>query len=96
MLTQHDDEVPNAVFLIYVTLHYSNICQYFSHARSAHCKLSVTQSDVEPKAATAAAAALTTKITVTGKAGITFYWANAHCATIDTVYVLALLQKWAL
>ena len=70
---------------IYVTMRWSNICEYFSHERfSPHCKVCVTQSDVEPKAATAAAAALTTKITVTGKAGITFYWANAHHATLPT------------
>ena len=57
-------------------MRWSNIFEHFSHERLAHCKVCVTQSDVEPKAATAAAAALTTKITVTGKAGITFYWAD--------------------
>ena len=66
-------------------MRWSNIFEHFSHERLAHCKVCVTQSDVEPKAATAAAAAaLTTKITVTGKAGITFYWANAHHTTLPT------------
>ena len=65
---------PNTAFFA-TFLEHANIISLFTNNCLAHCKTYVllrVSSDVLPKAATA----LTTKITVTGKAGITFYWAD--------------------